>query len=322
MDWLNILLRVQNLLKDQDQKLNEAEQIIRSRMNFQGTRMGFSTESRDNLWWLMASADLNAVKAVLTFLNMESWKEDMPRLMNGAIQRRIKGKWDTTPANAWGVLALKKFSGKFEAAPLTGSTLSELAGMKTSMDWQVKPAGDAFMLDFPAAKDRLSVTHQGNGKPWVMIQSMAAIPLKEPFSSGYKITKTLAPVDQKEPGKWSRGDVIRVRLDLEAGSDMTWVAVNDPVPAGSTLLGTGLGRDSRILTRQEETERGVNPVFIERSFEAFKAYYEYVPKGSWAIEYTLRLNHSGFFRMPETRVEALYAPEMLGELPNPEMMVH
>ena len=153
-----------------------------------------------------------------------------------------------------------------------------------------------------------------------MITSMAAIPLKEPFSSGYKIFKTLTPVDQKEPGKWSRGDVVRVRLDLEAASDMTWVAVNDPVPAGAILLGTGLGRDSRILTRDEETEKGV-PVFIERSFEAFKAYYEYVPKGTRTIEYTLRLNHSGTFHLPETRVEALYAPEMAGEIPNPEMTV-
>ena len=321
MDWFNILSRVRNLVKDQDQKIKEAEQIIRSRMDFQGTRMGFSTESRDNLWWLMASPDVNAVKAVLTFLNRDPWKEDMPRLLNGAIQRQIKGKWDTTPANAWGVLAVEKFSKKFESAPLTGMTLSELAGMKTSIDWQTKKEGNTFMLDFPAAKDRLTVAHQGAGKPWIMIHSMAAIPLKESFSSGYKISKTLTPVDQKEPGKWSRGDVIRVRLDLEADSDMTWVAVNDPVPAGSTLLGTGLGRDSRILTRDEETEMGVNPVFIERSFEAFKAYYEYVPKGSWAIEYTLRLNHSGSFHLPETRVEALYAPEMAGEIPNPGMTV-
>lgn len=321
MDWFNILLRVRNLVKDQDQKMKEAEQIIRSRMDFQGTRMGFSTESRDNLWWLMVSADVNAVKAVLTFLNRDSWKEDMPRVLNGAIQRQIRGKWDTTPANAWGVLAVEKFFKKFESAPLTGTTLSELAGMKTSIDWKTEQEGNAFMLDFPAAKDRLTVTHEGAGKPWAMIHSMAAIPLKEPFSSGYKIFKTLTPVDQKEPGKWSRGDVIRVRLDLEADSDMTWVAVNDPVPAGSTLLGTGLARDSRILTRNEETEMGVNPVFIERSSEAFKAYYEYVPKGAWTIEYTLRLNHSGSFRLPETRVEALYAPEMAGEIPNPGMTV-
>ncbi len=30
------------------------------------------------------------------------------------------------------------------------------------------------------------------------------------------------------------------------------------------------------------------------------------------MEYTLRLNQSGTFQLPPTRVEALYAPEMYG----------
>ena len=39
-------------------------------------------------------------------------------------------------------------------------------------------------------------------------------------------------------------------------------------------------------------------------------------KGSLILEYTMRLNQSGRFNLPPTRVEALYAPEMFGELPN------
>jgi hypothetical protein len=34
------------------------------------------------------------------------------------------------------------------------------------------------------------------------------------------------------------------------------------------------------------------------------------------VDYTIRLNQSGRFHMPPTRIEALYAPEMFGELPN------
>jgi uncharacterized protein YfaS (alpha-2-macroglobulin family) len=56
--------------------------------------------------------------------------------------------------------------------------------------------------------------------------------------------------------------------------------------------------------------------FEERTFDSFRAYYEYVPKGKWTVEYTQRLNNAGEFRLPETRVEALYAPEMFGALPN------
>jgi uncharacterized protein YfaS (alpha-2-macroglobulin family) len=174
---------------------------------------------------------------------------------------------------------------------------------------------------WPDGKKPLSIRHEGEGKPWVTIQSLAAIPLKQPFSSGYTIKKTLTPVVQKTKGKWSRGDAVRVRLELTAQADMTWVVVNDPVPAGSSILGTGLGRDSSLLTQGERAAGWTWPAFEERSFEAFRAYYEYVPKGAWSVEYTVRLNNPGTFHMPETRVEALYAPEMFGEMPNAAVVV-
>jgi uncharacterized protein YfaS (alpha-2-macroglobulin family) len=112
-----------------------------------------------------------------------------------------------------------------------------------------------------------------------------------------------------------------VTLDISAASDMTWVAVTDPVPAGATILGTGLGRDSVIATLGEKLGRTTLPVFEERSFEAFRAYYDYLPRGTAKIEYTLRLNNAGSFQLPPSRVEALYAPEMFGALPNARVSV-
>jgi hypothetical protein len=97
---------------------------------------------------------------------------------------------------------------------------------------------------------------------------------------------------------------------------MTWVVVSDPIPGGAAILGTGLGHDSQLATQNEKREGWVRPAFEERSQEAFRAYYEFLPKGRWTLEYTLRLNNPGQFNLPPTRVEALYAPEMLGESPN------
>jgi uncharacterized protein YfaS (alpha-2-macroglobulin family) len=117
-----------------------------------------------------------------------------------------------------------------------------------------------------------------------------------------------------QPGQFNRVDVVRVRLELEAQSDMAWVVVDDPVPAGSAMLGTGLGKDSQILSSGEQRRGFVWPAFEERAFDAFRAYYRFVPKGSWVVEYTLRLNQAGRFELPPTRVEAMYAPEMFGDV--------
>jgi len=102
---------------------------------------------------------------------------------------------------------------------------------------------------------------------------------------------------------------------------MTWVVVSDPVPAGSTILGSGLARDSRIATRGEEGRGRGWRAYTERSFEAFRAYYALLPRGELQLQYTLRINNPGSFALPPTRVEAMYAPEVFGETPNPRWEV-
>lgn len=320
IDWLDVLLRVKEI-PAREEKLGNAEQILRSRLNFQGTTMGFSTERTDYLWWLMVSGDVNAARGILSFLKLSGWSGDMPRIVNGAIARQQRGAWNTTVANAWGVLALEKFSAKFESEGVTGRSAASLSGAVKSLDWGGAPEGGRVSFGWPKGRGSLAVSHVGSGKPWATVQSLAAIPLKEPFSSGYKIRKTLSAVKQKEKGAWSRGDVVRVTLELEAQADMTWVVVNDPVPGGASILGTGLSRDSSLLVEGEKRDGLAWPAFTERAFEAFRAYYAFVPKGKWTVEYTVRLNNGGTFLLPPTRVEALYAPEMFGENSNGPMEV-
>ncbi|MES2633389.1 MAG: MG2 domain-containing protein [Pseudomonadota bacterium] len=346
IDWLSILKRVADV-PQRDQRLAEATQVLKSRLSYQGTKLVFSTERDDYWWWLMANGDVNTARLMLAVMDDAAWKDDMPRLANGFIARQQRGAWHTTTANLWGGLALEKFSAKFEATPVTGTTRAALGANQASVDWskveRVKAAdaaglphqttsfgapaspgnlrGNTLFLPWGKDKETLTVTQQGTGKPWLTLQSVAAIALKAPFSAGYQLTRAVTPVEQAVPGKYSRGDVVRVSLTINASADMTWVVVTDPVPGGATILGSGLGRDSQIATQGEKRSGWANPVFEERSFEAFRSYYEFVPKGVFKIEYTVRLNNVGDFALPPSRVEAMYAPEMFGESPNARVKV-
>ncbi|CAN7653950.1 alpha-2-macroglobulin family protein [Duganella sp. LjRoot269] len=315
IDWYLILKRSPKLLMHA-QRMAQAEQILRSRLNLQGTTLGFSTERTDDWWWLMASADSNANKLLLAMLDNPAWQEDMGRLARGALERQRKGRWGTTVANAWGTLAIDKFSRKFENEKVTGTGSATLANASKSVAFGGDTNGGSVMLPWPRGGAGLELHHAGTGKPWVTVQTQAALPLKAAVSSGYKIARTVTPVEQKVAGVWSRGDVYRVRLDLEAQADMTWVVVDDPIPASATVLGSGLGRDSQLLSSGEKRSGWAWPVFEERTFEGFHAFYQFVPKGKWGVEYTVRLNNAGQFNLPATRVEAMYSPEMFGESPN------
>jgi len=322
IDWYLVLKRSNGLAK-RDLQMKHVESILRSRLNFQGTTMGFSTEKSDALWWLMVSADSNANRMLLAMLDNDAWSEDMPRLVRGSLGRMQKGRWNTTVANAWGTLAVDKFSAAFEKDDLTGATTATLAGERFAHAWQPEDAAKTFekKLPWPPARADVTLAQDGSGKPWITLSSIAAIPLKEPLSTGYRITREVTPLQQKTKGRWTRGDVARVHLEIEAQSDMSWVVVDDPIPAGATALGRGLGGDSGMLTQGEKRQGLVWPAFEERTFESFRAYYQFVPKGRFVVEYTVRLNNAGEFHLPTTHVEAMYAPEMFGELPNADWRV-
>jgi uncharacterized protein YfaS (alpha-2-macroglobulin family) len=320
MDWYQILQRSPKL-PQQAARLKEADQILRSRLNLQGTIMTFSTERTDDWWWLMSSTDSNANRLLLTMADNPAWKNDIGRLARGALGRQQKGRWGTTVANVWGVLAIDKFSRLFESEKVSGTSGATLAHASKSIAFGGEPSGGSVLLPWPRGSGQLELEHKGTGKPWATVQTLSAVPLKAPLSSGYKIIKTITPVEQKTKGAWSRGDVYRVRLDLEAQSDMTWVVVDDPIPASASVLGSGLGGDSQIMTAGERSGGWTYPAFQERTFEGYRAYYEFVPKGKWSVEYTVRLNNPGQFNLPPTRVEAMYSPEMFGASPNAAVSV-
>jgi uncharacterized protein YfaS (alpha-2-macroglobulin family) len=315
IDWLRILNQLPGI-PDAPKRREEANQILRSRLTYAGTQLKFSNEQDDFWWWLMDSADANAARLILAVMDDPAWKDDIPRMVVGALGRQRAGAWLTTTANLWGSLALDKFSAKFESMPVAGRTAATLGDKTAAIDWAAKPGGGSISLAWPAAAGPLNVAQDGTGKPWLTVQSLAAVPLKAPLFAGYSVARTVLPVEQKDKSRWSRGDVVRVHLEINAQTDMTWVVVSDPVPGGATILGSGLGRDSALATRTEKAAGNAWPAFEERSFEAFRSYFEYLPRGKHVIEYTVRLNNPGQFAMPPTRVEAMYAPETFGELPN------
>lgn len=349
IDWLNILQRVADVPR-RAERLQEVRQLLRARLSWQGTKLVFSTEADDQWWWLMQNGDVNTARLLLAVMDDPAWKDDMGRLASGFIGRQQRGTWQTTTANLWGGLALQKFAARFESTPVSGSTRATLGTASAAVDWSrvvradrqapvaagfatVGPtttaAGDApgpwrnnsATLPWPRDGAPLSVVHSGSGQPWVTLQSLAAVDRKTPLWAGYQIRKTVTPVEQAVAGRFSRGDILRITLEVTASTDMSWVVLSDPVPGGASILGSGLGRDSAIATRGEQRSGNAWPVFEERSFEAYRAYYDHLGAGRFKAEYTVRLNSAGSFALPPTRIEAMYAPEVFGELPNARLTV-
>jgi uncharacterized protein YfaS (alpha-2-macroglobulin family) len=321
IDWYLVVKRLTDL-PQRAEKLDSATRELRNRLSYGGGRLTFTTEKSDYWWWMMVSGDSNTFRLIEAVMDEPDWRDDLPKLLRGALERQARGRWFTTTANAWAAVVLDQSARRFEKEAVTGTTRATLGAAAAEHRWKTSEGASMATLSWPAGEARLAVAHEGAGKPWASIQALAAIPAGEPRAFGYRITRQVTPLQEKEKGKVSRGDLWRVTLTVDADQDMTWVAVSDPIPAGSRILGDGDGRDSRIATREEDRRsRRLWPSYVVRTFANFRAYYEVVPRGRFSIDYTLRINNAGEFALPPTRVEAMYAPDVFGEVPNGKVVV-
>jgi len=314
IDWWQILLQTADF-PERKSRLAEVERLVRARLYLQGTTLTASAPDAGSPSWLLSGSGADTLRLILLLIDSGAWKEDLPRLVRGALGEQRRGAWSTTVANAWGVVALGRFSNELEAEAVSGTTTVSLGTETQELDWRKEPRGGTLDFAWPDARADLVTVHQGSGRPWITVQARAAIPLREPLSSGFTIRRTVTPVSPRPDGALHVGDVLRVRLDVEAASDSGWVVVDDPVPTGASHLASFPGGAA------PGASDGLSPDFVERGFEAYRAYFSEVPQGAFSLEYAIRLNQAGELGLPPTRVEALYAPESFGETPNAPVRV-
>jgi uncharacterized protein YfaS (alpha-2-macroglobulin family) len=317
-DYIAALAKVPGLANGAQLRAS-AESVLRTRLVYEGTRLDLSDRA-NSPWWLMASADEAAIKAVLVTLGRPGWEADAPKMMVGVALRQARGHWDTTTANAWGTIAARKFAGIYPAEAIAGITTASFGPQTISRAWPLAEPMRAFSLKLPAAQTPLRLTQAGGAGPWAMISVKAAVPLTQPLMAGYKMTKTVSVVQARTPGMLTRGDVIKVTIAVDASAERNWVVVNDPIPAGATVVG-GLGGQSAMLGAQADAGEGVQPSYIERGRDAWRAYFGWVPAGKFTVSYVMRLNGAGRLQLPPTRVEAMYSPEIRAAVPNSPMVV-
>jgi hypothetical protein len=159
----------------------------------------------------------------------------------------------------------------------------------------------------------------------------AAVPLTRPLFAGYRLGRQVTVVQRRHPDRWTRGDVMRVTLTVDASAERNWVVVNDPIPAGASIVGD-LGGQSQLLRAGEDrsgesanvvidgkpyvVQSGAQPAYVERARDGWRGFFAWVPAGRFVVSYTLRLNNPGRYSLPPSRVEAMYSPAVRAQVPN------
>jgi alpha-2-macroglobulin len=269
---------------------------------------------------MMSSGDEMANKALLAVIGRPGWADEEAKMMVGIALRQKKGHWDTTTANAWGTIAARRFASRYPAMAVMGVTSVSLGAQTLTQNWPKPADAVPLRLALPMTRMPLILKQTGGAGPWATISLSAAVPTTQPLFAGYRIDKKVTAINQAKTGSWTRGDVMKVRISVTATAGRNWVVVNDPIPPGATIIG-GLGGQSAILAQKASGGEGAWPSYIERGNDAWRGYFEWVPEGQFIVEYAMRLNGTGQFKLPPTKVEAMYSPDIRGLFPNAPVSV-
>jgi hypothetical protein len=180
----------------------------------------------------MDSADANAARLILAVLDDPAWKDDLPRLVVGSLARQQARRVADDHGQPVGLAGAGQVLGEVRVGEgRRAAAWPRRVARRRPSTGRRRPTAASCATALARQAGHADVTHEGTGKPWLTVQSLAAIPLKAPLRAGYAITRSISAVEQKDKARWSRGDVMRVRLEVDAQSDMTWVVSATRCPA-------------------------------------------------------------------------------------------
>nr|BFD61583.1 MG2 domain-containing protein [Bdellovibrio sp. HM001] len=294
VEWYQIHLWEKDL-PGREQKLAEIEPVLRNRFYFSAKRLQLREESLESMPWLMRDPESSILRLILTTVTLPQWKQDAPRLFQGVLARQVQGAWSLTAGNAWGSLTARKLQEVY-SEKVEGTFAATLNKNSQTWNW-VKGGTGVLTLPWTTDKGELALEQKGAGNPWITVSAKAAIPVTKPVLAGFNVEKTITAVEQKKKGVWSVGDTAKVQLKIKAKAAQTWVVVEDPIPAGASILQASYATS------------------VERKPELIRFYHSWFPQEEQIIEYTLRFNQVGTYQLPVTRIEAMYSPDLFAELP-------
>lgn len=251
-----------------------------------------------------------------------------PNVVRWLVSVRAGDRWETRQETAWAVMALADWlavTGELDAEyPYSASV-----GGATVLDGAVTPetVGQpvSARVDLPLGETPITVTRgEGNGSLYYTahVTALLPVPAIEPLDNGIILQRRYTLPDDPTAVVTSArvGDSITARLTIIAPTDLYYVVVTDPIPAGTDAINPDLATAPQVGTRPE-LER-IDPERqgwgwwwwsrIEFRDRAVVLSAEYLPAGTYEFVYTIRAGLPGVYNVIPPTGQMIYFPEIYG----------
>jgi hypothetical protein len=270
--------------------------------------------------------------------NLDPQNALVPNAVRWLMVARKADAWESVQENAWAVTALADWmiaSGEVDSNYDWRVTLNDdnvLSG-KTTKENLAQPSS----LQIEVAKLLTNQANQlvfergaGAGRLYYTARLTAYLPVEDvkAVNRGIVVARKYERADcAPQPGEPCEainsakiGENVRVRLTIVAPSNLYYVALTDPFPAGAEAVDTSL-KTSASVGDSAGFEYGFGGLYgwgwwwfshTELRDDHAALFATYLPAGSYEYTYVLRPSIAGNFKVMPSHVEQTYFPEVFG----------
>ncbi|MFQ6100106.1 MAG: hypothetical protein ACE5OS_02575 [Anaerolineae bacterium] len=265
----------------------------------------------------MASTTRTTAMALDGLARVDPQNPLVPKVVRWLMRQRQGASWGTTQETAFALLALSDYvvASRESAADYT---------YEVHLNGELLHSGPLSsgqaVITIPTAslrpgRNRVRILKRGEGPLYYTLLSRMYVARERIKAAGaISVTREyLDPTTGRPISSVTRGDLVQVRLTVEAPEEMWYVIVEDPLPAGfeglnerlattSFVAGEGEGRHWREYGYNRKDVLDDRVVFFNTQLE----------RGRHVYTYLARATHDGDFHVLPVQVYLMYAPEVWG----------
>jgi hypothetical protein len=300
----------------------------------------FTTEYDDQTY-LLLSSDRRADAILLQALMVDNPQHDLiPKLVNGLLAHREKGRWNNTQENVFILLALDRYFNTYEAQTpdfvarlwLGEAYAGEHAYRGRTTEQHETNVPMSYLTGGglgAGVAQNLVLSKEGPGRLYYRLGLRYApkdLQL-DPLDMGFVVQRSYEGLDnpddvyRDETGAWhiQAGSRVRVRVTMVADNRRYHVALVDPLPAGLEIINPALAVSSSPPPDPTSPDFDFRwwwwgPWFEHQNLrdERAEAFTPLLWEGVYEYTYIAQATTPGTFIVPPAKAEEMYSPEVFG----------
>jgi uncharacterized protein YfaS (alpha-2-macroglobulin family) len=259
--------------------------------------------------------------AIRAFAVLDPQHPLLTKLVRGLMSMRREGRWATTQASAWALLALDAVRPIYARAPGGSTARFSLDGTEIAKTSFVGgPRAESIAGSLPMARllsasgATLSFTTEGGPLFYEgALRYARREPPQAPLEHGIHVAKTMRVLQRHgDPAlvtRFRNGDYVEVDLVLASPVPRQLVVVDDPIPSGFEAVNQSYANANRQAFRPDASS-----IVTHRELrdDRVVTFFDELPSGVHHTSYVLRVISPGKFVTPPTKAECMYAPDVFG----------